>query len=183
MPNAEPVYRQWAHAPGHLFAPGAAYIVTASTHLSKHLFDTPAKRDYLLQTLFAEAERWGWNLQAWAVLSNHYHWVGLVPKDVRTLPRLVAALHSRTAVWLNRQDGAAGRQVWRQYWDTCLTYETSYLARLKYVHDNPRHHGVAERSEEYRWCSMAWFMLNATAGHQRTVLSFRVDRVKVEDDF
>ncbi|NLD73217.1 MAG: hypothetical protein GX649_10925 [Chloroflexi bacterium] len=183
MTDDRPTYRQWAHAPAHAFLPGAAYIVTASTYHKAHLLDTPAKRDCVLQTLFAEAERWGWSLEAWAVLSNHYHWVGNAPEDATTLSRLVQSLHSRTAAWLNRHDGTPGRRVWLQYWDTCLTYERSYLARLHYVHHNPAKHGVVANAENYPWCSMAWFVAGATPGHRRAVLAFPIDRVNVRDDF
>ena len=66
-----PSYREWAHAPAHLFLPNTAYIVTAATYHKVMLFDTAEKRDFLLQSLFAEAERWEWRLQAWAVMANH----------------------------------------------------------------------------------------------------------------
>ena len=179
----EELYRQWAHAPAHLFVPNAAYIVTASTYRRTRLFDTPAKRDNLLQTLFLEAQRWSWELQAWAVMANHYHFVALAPPEAETLSRLVRSVHSRTAVWLNREDGAAGRKVWFQYWDTCLTYQRSYLARLNYVHHNPVKHGLVPNAEAYPWCSLAWFVAKASPGFRRTVLSFKYDRVSVEDRF
>ncbi|NLD71215.1 MAG: hypothetical protein GX649_00700 [Chloroflexi bacterium] len=178
-----PVYREWPHAPSHLFLPDRTYIVTAATYRQALLFDTPRKRDVLLQTLLSEAERWGWSLEAWAVLANHYHWIGTAPDDASTLGRMVKALHSRTAIWLNRAEGTPGRKVWHQYWDSCLTYQKSYLARLHYVHRNPRKHGLVERPEDYRWCSMGWFLLRATPAQQRTVLSFPIDRLRVPDDF
>jgi putative transposase len=30
-----------------------------------------------------------------------------------------------------------------EFWDTHLTFEKSWLARLHYVHHNPVHHGLA----------------------------------------
>src|SRR6185295_13265442 len=39
-------------------------------------------------------------------------------------------------------DNATGRQVWYNFWDTKLTFENSYLARLNYVHQNPVKHGL-----------------------------------------
>ena len=82
QPN-DVVYRVWPHAPAHLFAPGAVYIVTAGVYQKALLFNTPEKRDFLLQTLFDEAQRWGWSLQAWAILSNHYHFVAQAPAEKR----------------------------------------------------------------------------------------------------
>ena len=179
----ETLYREWAHAPSHLFVSGGTYIVTAATYQKALLFDSPEKRDFLMQSLFDEAERWGWSLQAWAVMANHYHFVALAPEDAAKLKRLITSLHSKTAIWLNKMDGAPGRKVWFQYWDTILTYQHSYMARLNYVHNNPVKHGLVGDAENYRWCSLGWFTRNAEASFRRTVLSFKYDRITVEDNF
>ncbi|MCL5257575.1 MAG: hypothetical protein M1319_07245 [Chloroflexi bacterium] len=179
----EMVYSQWAHAPSHIFVPGGTYIVTAATYQKAALFNSPEKRNQLMESLFDEASHWGWLLQAWAVMTNHYHFVAVAAEGAGTLRRMITSLHSKTAIQLNKMDAAPGRKVWFQYWDTMLTYEPSYLARLNYVHHNPVKHGFVENAEDYRWCSMAWFSRNAEAGFQRTVLSFKYDRITIEDDF
>jgi putative transposase len=177
------MYRQWAHAPSHLFLPNSSYMVTAGTYQRAALFDTPQKRDFLLQSLFDEAERWHWQLHAWAVFANHYHFVGQVPDNGESLKRMIGSLHSKSAIWLNRKDRTPGRKVWFQYWDVCLTYERSYLVRLSYVHNNPVKHRLIDNAENYPWCSMSWFVRNASAGFRKTVLSLKYDRVGVKDDF
>ena len=181
--HKETLYREWAHAPSHLFVPGGSYIITAGTYQRALLFDSHEKRDFLMRSLFDEAERWGWSLQAWAVMENHYHFVALAPEDAATLKRLITSLHSKTAIWLNKTDGAPGRKVWFQYWDTSLTYHHSYLARLNYVHNNPVKHGLVGNAENYRWCSLGWFTRNAEAGFRKTVLSFKYDKITIEDNF
>ena len=78
--HKEILYREWAHAPSHLFVPGGTYIITASTYQRALLFDSHEKRDFLMQSLFDEAKRWGWRLQAWAVLvgnAENYRWCSL----------------------------------------------------------------------------------------------------------
>ena len=176
-------YTEWAHGPSHLFVPGSAYFVTAGTLGKALLFDTAEKRDFLLRSLFAEAECWKWRLEAWAVMGNHYHFVAAAPEDAQTLKRMITSLHSKTAIWLNKKDATPGRKVWFQYRDTCLTYQRSYLARLNYVHHNPAKHGLVKNAEDYAWCSMAWFTKNAEASFRKTVLSFKHDRVNVDDDY
>ncbi|MHB0858228.1 MAG: REP-associated tyrosine transposase [Anaerolineae bacterium] len=179
----QPIYRQYEHAPSHLFLSGTAYMVTAGTYEKALRFDTPAKRDVLLQVLFEETARWHWRLQAWAVLANHYHIVAMAPEDAGTLRHMLMALHSRTAIWLNKVEGTPGRRVWFQYWDTCLTFERSYLARLNYVHQNPVRHGLASAASAYPWCSMRWFEEGADPAFQRRVRTLKTDRVAVRDDF
>ncbi len=181
--DAEPVYVEWPHAPSHLFEPEAFYFVTVGTYMKKHLFRTPEDKTLLLKTLSEQAERFEWRLQAWAVLSNHYHFVAQAPEDAESLRAMLRSVHSLTARHVNSRDAAPGRKVWHRYRDTCLTQQKSYLARLNYVHCNPVKHGVVERAWDYPWCSMRWFQKQAEEGFRERVLSFDADRVAIEDDF
>lgn len=175
--------KNWHHAPSHLFTPGAAYIITAGTYQKEQLFNTSEKLDLVQSILFTEAKRFKWNLQAWAVMSNHYHFVAHSPDRSESLADMIRSIHSRTAVWLNRQDGTPGRKVWFEYWDTCLTHEKSYLTRLHYVHTNPVKHGIVKSADDYPWYSMTWFKNNSERSFYRTVLSFKTDKISIKDDF
>jgi putative transposase len=73
--------------------------------------------------------------------------------------------------------------VWDQYWDTHLTFQKSYLARLHYVHNNPVHHGLASIASAYPWCSAAWFERTASPSFVQTVYNFPSDGLNVQDDF
>ncbi len=179
----EASWKEWAHSPSHCFVPEATYIVTAGTYQKKRFFDSPERLGIVLSALMQQANRFDWSLQAWAVLSNHYHFVALAPEDAPSLKRMIQAVHSVTARVANEHDNARGRKVWFQYRDTCITSEKSYLARLHYVHANPVKHRVVAVAENYLWCSMGWFLCEAEAGFRRTVLSFKWDRVSIEDDF
>jgi len=179
----EAKYQEWAHAPSHLFKPGSMYFVTAGTYRKALLFDTPDKLDFLAQSFFNELRIWDWKPEAWAFFANHYHCIILAPDDTNSLRPMLQSLHSKTAIWLNKTDGLPGRKVWFQYRDTCLTYERSYLGRLNYVMNNPLKHRVVQNAENYRWCSLTWFVKEASAGWRRTVLSVPYDKVEVEDDY
>ena len=76
--------------------------------------------------------------------------------------RVWGVLHSRTASWVNNADATPGRRVWYNYWDTRLTYEKSYRARLNYVHQDPVNHRLVAVANQYPWCSAAWFERTAT---------------------
>ena len=174
---------EWPHAPVHYLGAQGAYIVTAATY-QKHPFFTHSERLDLLQDALLElASRYQWRLQAWAVFPNHYHFVAMAPADPSTLRELLRHLHSDTARWVNGLDSAAGRRVWFNFWETHLSYERSYLARLRYVHENAVHHAVARRAVDYRWCSARWFEASADPAFQRTLATFKTDRLRVRDDF
>ncbi len=183
MSQKTPDPQRWHHRPEHVFVPSTAYIVTAGTLHKEHLFrDRPRLR--LLHDLFLElASRYGWNLQAWAVFSNHYHWIGIAPDDAKSLDKFVSHFHTKSASELNKLDGTPGRKVWFQYWDTCLTYERSYHARLHYVHCNATHHKLVPVPHLYEFCSASWFQSHADPGFRKKVESFGCEEVNVPDDF
>jgi putative transposase len=173
----------WPHAPPHRLTEAGAYMVTAGTYEKAHFLSTPERLDSFLDLLLAGAAESGWALQAWAVLSNHYHFVAASPGNAATLRTLLSKLHTLSAREFNLQDRTPGRKVWFQYFDSHITYPASYYARLKYVHENPVHHGVCPRAENYRWCSAGWFARTATPAFRKTVLGFKTDRLQVQDSF
>jgi putative transposase len=131
----------------------------------------------------AAAQEAGWQLEAWAVFSNHYHFVGHCQPNCERLADWITRLHQQTASAVNQLDQCAGRQTWFNYWETELTYEKSYLARLNYVHQNAVKHGLVLVANHYRWCSAAWFERTATTSQVRTIYKFKTDQLKVLDDF
>ena len=159
------------------------YIVTGSLLYNKQLLTDNKRKTLICEILFERASHWKWELEAWAILDNHYHFIARAPENVHTLENLIRQFHSKSAVELNRLDKTLGRKVWYNYWDTCITLETSYHARLHYVHLNPVKHGLIENAEDYSFCSYRWFLEKADKSFQNTVMSQPIDRVDVFDGF
>src|SRR5262245_46929542 len=67
--------KDWPHAPVHRLNENGVYFLTAGTIYKQRFFDSPHKLDLLERMLLSEAKSSGWQLEAWAVLSNHYHFV------------------------------------------------------------------------------------------------------------
>ncbi|HET6456274.1 MAG TPA: transposase [Armatimonadota bacterium] len=173
----------WPHAPVHRLGKAGAYIVTAGTYRKEHFFKELERLAFLHDSLLAIAMEYEWRLQAWAVFSNHYHFVGNSPDDPSSLGVMIGKLHTLTAAKLNALDECEGRKVWYQYWDSHITYEKSYLARLNYVHNNPVRHGLVQVARQYPWCSAAWFENTADRAFFNIVTGFPMDRVKIFDEF
>jgi putative transposase len=175
--------KPWAHAPPHWTHEPGIYFVTASTLDHLPLFKGPEMLDFLESTLWDCLKDGGWSLQAWAVFPNHYHFVASHGRDERALSKILGKVHMLTAKQANLRDETQGRKVWFNFWDTQLTFEKSWLARLAYVMENPVKHGLVLRPEQYRWCSAGWFSKNATRAFVKTVESFKTDRVAVNDPY
>jgi putative transposase len=130
--------------------------------------------------------QFGWQLEAWAVFSNHFHFVAHSPSgvaDALNLSAMLRMLHVKTAGWVNKHDNMPGRQVWFNFWDTRLTHQRSYLARLNYVHQNAVKHGLVPVACQYPWCSASWFERAASSARVNSIYRFKTDRVSVSDEF
>lgn len=173
----------WPHAPLHRLSEKGTYMVTTATQGKLHLFRDADRLDLLQSAVLTLAPKYDWHLEAWALFSNHYHFVGYTLASPSRLKELLADLHASTARDLNRLDGEPGRQVWHNFWDKQLTYEKSYLARLNYVHQNAVKHGLVRVANQYPWCSAAWFERTARPAQVKTIYGFKIDGVKVTDDF
>jgi putative transposase len=181
--NSVPVQKPWPHAPPHYFTPHGIYLLTAGTLHKSPLFNAPAKLDLFRDTSFNLLADYAISLRAWAFFNNHYHLIAgfedaCVPHRI-----FIRRLHRELAIRLNEIDATPSRKVMYQFWDTELTFEKSYLARLNYVHQNAVHHGLVGVANQYPWCSAAWFENQTPQSLVKTVYSFKIDRLNVVDDF
>ena len=158
-------------------------MVTGATMYKEYFFKLPNHLDQLENSLLSLAKKYRWQLEAWAVFSNHYHFVARRSPVSDSLKKFIQHLHSQTAREANKFDNAPGRQVWFNFWDTKLTYERSYLARLAYVHRNPVKHGLVAVANQYPWCSARWFERVSNPAAIRTIYSFKTDRLRIDDDY
>jgi putative transposase len=175
--------KDWLHAPVHRLSSEGVYMVTAATLHKQPLFAGLEKLTLLENSLLSLSKKYDWQLEAWAVFPNHYHFIARSQSGSATLRRLLSHLHTDTARELNRLDRDIGRKVWFNFWDTKITYENSYLARLNYVHQNAVKHGIVKVANQYSWCSAAWFERVAAPAMVRTIYGFKVDSLKIADDY
>ncbi|HTV59967.1 MAG TPA: hypothetical protein VMJ93_13945 [Verrucomicrobiae bacterium] len=173
----------WPHSPMHRLGTAGAYIVTAGTYQKKSFFATRSRLTYLCERLLHHAAAHGLKLQAWSVFPNHYHFVAISLGSAVILRKLLNIFHAQTSRHLNKLDETPGRRVWFQYWDSHLTYERSYLARLNYVHTNAVRHGLVREPAQYEWCSAGWFERTAEKPFHQTVMRMRSEGVSIQDDF
>jgi REP element-mobilizing transposase RayT len=116
----------WPHAPKHQLSQNGTYFVTAGTYLKVHHFRTPQRLEVLQRGLLAVTRDFRWELEAWAIFSNHYHFIAHTQDDsasANSLSQMLGVLHARTAGWINRQD------VWTKGLAQLLGYQ-AYLSQI-----------------------------------------------------
>ena len=163
---------------------GGVYFVTARTWEQARHFHSEDRLGFVRDRLLSLALHYGWKLEAWAVLANHYHFVAHSPEPSRSaesLGRFLRHLHGDVTRFINRSDGVEGRTLWHNYRETHLTLQRGYLARLSYTHNNPVHHRIVGRARDYEWCSARAFESTCTPAWVNTVYTFKFDDVAAAD--
>jgi putative transposase len=177
--------RDWPHAPPHRLVEAGVYFLTARAAGQRHLLADDAMKGWFQDTLFSICHTAGWRLEAWAILSNHYHLVAHSPagaKGADSLGPAIRKLHSLTTKELNRREDVSGRQrLWQNFRETHLTHQRSYLARLHYVHQNAAHHGLVRIGSDWKWCSARAFKEAVTPAWLKTITSFQFDEIARKD--
>src|SRR5687768_7187578 len=112
--------KDWPHAPVHRLGSHGVYMVTAATVRKQHIFRGDDKLSMLERNLLTLALNHHWQLEAWAVFVNHYHFIARSHPDSSFLGDFLKQLHSDTARKVNLRDGLSGREVWFNFWDTKL---------------------------------------------------------------
>jgi putative transposase len=176
----------WPHAPTHQLSHQGTYFVTASTYKKLHHFRGAERLRVLHRGLLAVARDFRWQLEAWAVFSNHYHFIAHSPPDApdaSSLSDMLSVLHVKTSEWVNKLDRTSGRQVWFNFRESRLTYQKSYLMRLNYVHQNAVRHRLVPVANQYPWCSARWFERTASQAIVKSIYRFKSDKLNLSDDF
>jgi len=73
-----------------------------------------------------------------------------------------------------------GRTVWFQFWDTKLTYERSYLARLNYVHQKTPKAWVGAMGNQYRGV-LRHGLNERFRSYRQKRLCFKTDRLNIHE--
>ncbi len=176
----------WPHAPVHQLAQAGTYFITAGTLHRVHHFRGARRLGVLHRGLLTVARDFGWQLEAWAVFSNHHHFIAHSPAakgDAASLSTMLKTLHVKTSGWVNKLDASPERQVWYNFRETRLTYQRSYFARLNYTHQNAVKHGLVPVANQYPWCSAAWFERTASPAQVKSIYRFQTDKLQVPDQY
>jgi len=133
--------------------PGLPHHVTQRGNRRDNIFFTDQDRETYLSWLAEYSQRFGVEILAYCLMSNHVHLVA-VPGSEDALHRMLKPLHMRYAQLVNRAQGWQGHLWQGRFFSSPL--DDAYLwAALRYVERNPVRAHMAKRAEDYRWSSAA----------------------------
>ena len=144
------------HHPPHIYLDNTWYMITGSIYRKRHLLKPESHKELIRDQIMELKNVYRFNLAAWVILDNHYHL--LIKSHIgKQLTRFIARLHGRTSFELNGRDHARGRQVWHNYWDTCMRTDSDLWTHFNYIHHNPVKLGYVISMEEWRFSSCQYY--------------------------
>jgi putative transposase len=145
------------HHPPHIYLDNTWYLVTASTRDRAGFLADDGIKLIVRDALRVLASEHRLSIRAWVILDNHYHLLLRTPDGV-DLARFFRRLHAGTAREINHLASAPGRQVWHNYWDSCIRADADLWRRFNYVHHNPVKHGYVASPEEWPFSSYRHYL-------------------------
>ena len=196
----EVIYNTYKHNPPHLFRGETKYFITASTYKKLPYLKSDAAKEKLLRSLHLAFNKYNWAIEDWVILNNHYHLMTDISDVPQVLPSIIREAHRFTALWIKKQilpkshfvesdisnpehTPIEATRIFYNYWDTCITYEQSYLTRLTYIWTNPVKHGLVESPEDWKYSSYYSRYRNECDVITQFMKDHPSDRVNVKDNY
>jgi len=131
--------------------PGALYHVTArgveGTQIALDDHDRVRWFDYLREAVL----RFGLDMYAYALMSNHFHLFLATPRA--NLRKAMQYLNGSYAMYFNVRHGRHGHLYERRYGAVLVEDQGHYIEASRYIHLNPVRAGIVNRPEQYPWGS------------------------------
>jgi len=149
------IFKTYANNPPHLFRNYSKYFITASTYKRVPYFNTDPAKAKLTESIFWEFSKYGWLIEDYVVLNNHYHLMTDAKNFADKLNTIIREIHKFSALWIKKNNPLAkvAEKIWYNYWDTCITYESSYYTRINYIWFNPVKHGYVDDPIDWKFGS------------------------------
>jgi REP element-mobilizing transposase RayT len=143
--------------PLRLDFPGALHHITSRGNERRPIFRSDGDRIAFLDLLGKTAERFGWLVYAYCLMTSHFHLMIKTPEA--TLSRGMHWLNGSYAAKFNKRRKRSGHLFQGRFHSYLIDSEAYFTEVLRYVVLNPVRAKMVERPEQYRWSSY-----RATAG-------------------
>jgi len=131
--------------------PGFPHHVTQRGNRRAVVFDDDQSRALYLALMGRHARRFGVDVWAYCLMTNHVHWV-VVPRSEKSLAQCFGGAHTRFTLAVNAERVETGH-LWQNRFFSCPLDEAHLWAAVRYVERNPLRARMVDRAEDYPWSS------------------------------
>jgi putative transposase len=134
-----------------IVVPHYPHHVTQRGVRSISVFHTDDDRHRYLEFLSEEISRFGVNILAWRLMTNHVHFIA-VPHSETALARAFGEAHRRYTRMKNFEEGVR-RYLFQGRFSSVVLDERRLMAAVRYVELNPVRAGMVSHAWDYVWSS------------------------------
>jgi len=131
--------------------PNVPYHITQRGNRREDVFFSEEDRLRYLAWLKDNCDKYGVEILAYCLMTNHVHIV-VVPPTESSLQQALRPLHTRYAQYINRKKGWKGHLWQGRFFSSAL--DDAYMwATIRYVELNPVRAKLVRKAERYQWSS------------------------------
>lgn len=135
-----------------MYLPGVPVHVVQRGHNRAATFFCNEDYQYYLQSLGVGLKRYGGNLHAYCLMTNHVHLL-ITPDYEDSISRVMQHVGRQYVQYVNKRYQRTGT-LWEGRHKGCLIAQESYLlACYRYIELNPVRAGMVDLPEQYQWSS------------------------------
>ena len=136
--------------------PGLAHHVTQRGVRRTELFGSDDDRALYLEHMGAECDRFGAEVLAWCLMTNHVHLI-VIPDKEDSLARAIGGAHRRYTRERNFREEVRGH-LFEGRFRSCVLDERHLMAAARYVELNPVEAGIVDTPAAYAWSSAGYHL-------------------------
>jgi len=133
--------------------PGIPHHVTQRGNRGTDVFVDADDRERYLSVISNYARRYGADIWAYCLMTNHVHFV-MLPHSPDSLARTLRDTQRSHAVYLNEKLNQRGH-LWHGRYFSCALDEGHLWAAVRYVERNPVRAGLVAAAHDHPWSSAA----------------------------
>lgn len=178
-------FKKYEHNPPHVFIENCKYFITSSIFNKMRLLKRDETKLKLLEYIKKSVTNYNWKLEEWVILDNHYHLMLESDSRPESLSKIMAGIHRYSAIWIKKNVQIPLNQIkiWHNYWDKCLTYDSSYFSRLNYIWYNPVKHKYVDEPQMWKFGSYFERYESEKSYLKELKEKYPFDNLKINDDF
>lgn len=136
---------------GRVVIPNIPHHVTQRGVRKQDVFFSPADRRVYLELLAENAPRFGAELLAYTLMTNHVHHL-IVPREKDSLRWTFQVTHRRYAEYVNTQYSWTGH-LWQARFYSAPVDDTYFWVAVRYIHRNPVEARLVAHASDHTWSS------------------------------
>lgn len=135
-----------------LTLPGHPHHIIQRGNNSQEIFFSCGDRQFLLDLLRENAEKFGVAIHAYVLMPNHFH-VLATPTSADALPQMMQAVGRRYVRWINDSNQRSGTLWEGRYKSTLIQADRYLLACMVYIDLHPVRAGLVSQAVDHPWSS------------------------------